>query len=84
MDILAGPAQCAVFQLQIDAIVIPYLTAGVLDVPVGEFSDAAVGAAQQILIEVKYSNIEYIAQLFFQTSRIGRDAAQIIASRNQR
>ena len=52
--------QCAVFQLQIDAVVVSYLAARILDVPIGEFFDAAVDAAQQILIEMKNSNIKDI------------------------
>jgi hypothetical protein len=53
-------------------------------VTIAEFADAAVSAAQQILVQVEDRHSENIAELFFETSRIGGDAAQLAMGRNQR
>src|SRR5438046_4311995 len=83
MDIVAVSAQCAVLQLQIDCFVVFYFTTYIQNVPVAEFSDAAVRAAQQILIQIEYRNFENIVQLLLQTTRVSRDPAQIVVGRNQ-
>jgi hypothetical protein len=70
-------------ELQIDGLVVSYFTAYIQNVPVAEFSDAAMRAAQQILIQVEYRNLENIIQLLLQTTRISRDPAQIVVTRNQ-
>ena len=84
MNVAAVSAQCAMLELQIDRLVVSYFTAYVQNVPVAEFSDAAMRAAQQILIQIEYRNLENIIQLLLQTTRISRDPAQIIVGRNQR
>ncbi len=58
MNIMAAPTQGAVLELQIDGLVVSNLTTYIQNVPVAEFSDAAMGAAQQILIQVEYCNLE--------------------------
>ena len=83
MNVVAAPAQCAMLELQIDCFVVSYFTTYIQNVPVAEFSDAAMRAAQQILIQVEYRNLKNIIQLLLQTTRIGRDPAQIVMARNQ-
>jgi len=83
MNVVAISAQCAMLELQIDGLVVSYFTAYIQNVPVAEFSDAAMRAAQQILIQVEYRNLENIIQLLLQTTRISRDPAQIVVARNQ-
>jgi len=82
VDIVAGPAQRTVLELQIDGIVFAYLTADVLNVAVAEFPDPTVGAAEQILIQIEHPNIENIAELAFQATGVGSDTAQLITRRN--
>ena len=60
MNVVAVSAQCAMLELQIDSLVVPYFTTYIQNVPVAEFSDAAMCAAQQILIQVEYRNLENI------------------------
>src|SRR5690242_9784661 len=81
MDVTTAAAQGAVLQLQIDAVEVSDLSADVLDVPVPEPSDAAMGAAQQILVEIEYSDLEAVAELPFQTAGVGGNAAQIVIGR---
>src|SRR5260370_9836230 len=80
MNVVAISAQCAMLELQIDGLVVSYFTAYIQNVPVAEFSDAAMRAAQQILIQVEYRNLENIIQLLLQTTRISRDPAQIVVA----
>ncbi len=58
MNVVAASAQCAMLELQIDSLVVSYFTAYIQNVPVAEFSDAAMGAAQQILVQVEDRNFE--------------------------
>ena len=53
------------FQLEVDGVVMPDLATDSLDMLIPEFSDAAVGAAQQELIQVENGHIEDIAELSF-------------------
>jgi hypothetical protein len=71
-------------ELQIDRVVVSNFTTYIEDVPVAELSDAAMCAAQQILIQVEYRNLENIVQLVLQAAGVSRDAAQFVMSRNQR
>ncbi len=50
---------------------------------VAELADAAMGAAEQILIEVEDRHIENFAELSFKTSRIGGYATQLIVGGDQ-
>jgi len=84
MDVVAVATQGAVLELQIDGVKLPDLTANVENVPVTEFSDAAMRAAQQVLVEVEYCDFEDIAELLFQTAGVRRNPAQIAVARNQR
>ena len=83
MNVVAVSAQCAMLELQIDRVVLSYFAAYIQNVPIAEFSDAAMRAAEQILIQVKYRNLENVIQLLLQTTRISRDSAQIVVGRNQ-
>ena len=60
MNVTAAPAQRAVLELQIDCLVVSNFTTYIQNVPVAEFSDAAMGAAQQILVQVEYRDFEDI------------------------
>ena len=60
MNVVAVPAQCAMLELQIDGLVASYFTTYVQNVPVAEFSDAAMCAAQQILVQIEDRNLENI------------------------
>src|SRR5215831_19444161 len=84
MDVVTVATQRAVLELQIDGVKLPDLTANVENVPVTEFSDAAMRAAQQVLVEVEYCDFEDIAELLFQTAGVRRNPAQIAVARNQR
>ena len=72
------------FQLKIDRVVVPDLTADRPDVLVAKFPDTAVRAAQQELVQIEYGHIENIAELPFETSGVGRNAAQVVIGRNHR
>src|SRR6516225_6333681 len=71
-------------QLEIDSVIVPDLAADGLDVSIAEFSDTAMRAAQQELIQLEYGHIENVAELSFETTGVGGDAAQVIVSRNYR
>src|SRR5205085_7502667 len=83
MNVVAVSAQCAMLELQIDRVVLSYFEAYIQNVRIAEFSDAAMRAAEQILIQVEYRNLENVIQLLLQTTRISRDSAQIVVGRNQ-
>jgi len=71
-------------QLEIDSVIVPDLAADGMDVSIAEFSDAAMRAAQQELIQLEYGHIENVAELSFETTGVGGDAAQVIVSGNYR
>ena len=60
VNVAAVSAQCAMLELQIHRLVVSYFTTYIQNVAVAEFSDAAMRAAQQILIQVEYRNLENI------------------------
>ena len=61
MDVVAVPAQCAMFELQVDGVELSYLTTYIENMPVTKFSDAAMSAAQQILIQIEHRDLEEVA-----------------------
>ncbi len=70
------------FQLEVDGVVVPDLTADRLDMPIAKFSDATMRAAQQELVQIEHGHIENIVELSFQTSGVSRNAAQVVIGRN--
>ena len=80
----AVAAQRAMFELQVDDVEPPDRAADFLDVPVRELADAAMRAAQQVLVEIEHGDVESIAQLAPQRRGIGGDAAQLAAGRDDR
>ena len=78
MNILAVAAERAMFQLQINGVVVPDLTANVLNMFVCEAADATVHTAQQILVQIEHGYVEKVAQLLFETARISANAAQLV------
>src|SRR6516165_11158232 len=81
-DIAAAAAQCPMFQLEIDRVVVPDLATDRLDVSVAKSSDAAVGTAQQKLVQLEHGHVKNVAELSFETAGVGGDAAQIVVSGN--
>ncbi len=77
-------AQRAVFELQVDDVEPPDRVADFLDVSVRELANAAMWAAQQVLVEFEQGDVEALAQLALQRSGVGADAAQRAASRDDR
>jgi hypothetical protein len=61
---------------------VPDLSTDRLDVSVTESSDAAMGAAQQELVQLEHGYIKNVAELSFETTGVGSDAAQIVVSGN--
>ena len=55
------PAQCAMFELQVGGVELSYLTTYIENMTVTEFSDAAMSAAQQILIQIEHRDLEEVA-----------------------
>ena len=60
MNVMAVSAPCAMLELQIDRLVVSYFTTYIQNVAVAKFSDAAMRATQQILIQDEYRNLENI------------------------
>src|SRR5487761_1494793 len=70
-------------ELEVDGVKISELSTNFLDVPVAELAHAAVIAAQQILVEIKYRHREGVGQLLFEAAGVGGDAAQLVVGRDQ-
>ncbi len=84
VDVAAMAAQRAMFELQVDDVEPPDRVADFLDVPVCQLANAAMRAAQQVLVEIEHGDVEGIAQLAPQRSGVGGDAAQPAAGRDNR
>ena len=84
MNVVAVAAQRTMLELQIDGVKLPDLATDIENVPVTEFSDAAMRAAQQVLIEVEHRDFENIIKLFLQTAGVRRNPTQIAVASNQR
>ena len=75
VNIAAGTAQSAVLQLQIDGIELADFSADFSNMAVAEPAYATMPAAQQILVQIENAHVEDVAELPFEASRIGSDAA---------
>src|SRR5580704_15411302 len=81
-DITTAAAQCPVFQLEIYSVIVPDLAADGLYVSIAELSYAAMGAAQQELIQLEHGHVKHLTELPLETSGVGGDTAQVIVSRD--
>src|SRR5713101_6405931 len=54
VDVAAVAAQSAMFELQVDDVEPPDRVADFFDVPVCQFANAAMRAAQQVLVEIEH------------------------------
>src|SRR5215472_14608226 len=81
-NVAACSAQRSMLQLEVDRVIVADLATNRLDMFVAKFSNAAVIAAQQELIQVKDCHIKNVAELSFEAARIGCNAAQIVVRRH--
>ena len=84
IDVRAGTAQGAVFELQIDRVELPDRPADLLHLTIGEFAHPRVRVAHQILVQIEDRDIEDIVQLAPQRGGVRGDAAKLAAGRDDR
>ncbi len=84
MDVRAGAAQGAVFELQIDRIELPDRPADLLHLTIGQFLHARVRVAHQVLVQVEDRDIEDVVELTPHRGGVRGNAAKFAAGRDDR